>query len=136
MISRLMKIVLSLIGIWLVGAMIVGYLLITPSDPVSAASTRLDDLPLNTWTRIDLSDKAQCSDGSAYYISARRSESDNLLIHFAGGGMSLLRVVLNGSGTLEEAKQRITLNEFAAWSDELPHEFLVGLGQRLPRVYK
>jgi len=35
----------------------------------------------------------------------------------------------------EEAKQRITLNEFAAWSDELPHEFLVELGQRLPRVY-
>lgn len=28
-------------------------------------------------------------------------------IHFAGGGMSLLRVVLNGSATLEEAKQRI-----------------------------
>lgn len=28
-------------------------------------------------------------------------------IHFAGGGMSLLRVVLNGSATLEVAKQRI-----------------------------
>ena len=36
----------------------------------------------------------------------------------------------------EEAKQSIALNEFAAWSDELPHEFLVGLGQRLPRVYR
>ncbi len=35
----------------------------------------------------------------------------------------------------EEAKQRITLNECAAWSDELSHEFLTGLGQRLPRVY-
>jgi alanine racemase len=35
----------------------------------------------------------------------------------------------------EEAKQRITLNEFAAWGDELPHEALCGLGQRLPRVY-
>ena len=35
----------------------------------------------------------------------------------------------------EEAKQRITLNELAAWSDALPHEFLAGLGQRLPRVY-
>ncbi len=35
----------------------------------------------------------------------------------------------------EEAKQHIALNEFAAWSDQLPHEFLVGLGQRLPRVY-
>jgi len=36
----------------------------------------------------------------------------------------------------EEAKQRIGLNEFAAWSDELTHEFLVGLGQRLPRIYR
>jgi alanine racemase len=35
----------------------------------------------------------------------------------------------------EEATQRIALNEFAAWSDQLVHEFLVGLGQRLPRVY-
>ena len=35
----------------------------------------------------------------------------------------------------EEAKQRITLNEFAAWSGEVPHEFLTGLGPRLPRVY-
>ena len=34
-----------------------------------------------------------------------------------------------------EAKERITLNEFAAWSDELPHEVLAGLGQRLPRIY-
>jgi alanine racemase len=36
----------------------------------------------------------------------------------------------------EEAKQRITLNEFAAWSDALPHEVLAGLGHRLARVYE
>jgi hypothetical protein len=24
--------------------------------------------------------------------------------------------------------------EFAEWSGELPHEFLTGLGQRLPRI--
>jgi len=35
----------------------------------------------------------------------------------------------------EEATQGITLNEFAAWSGQLPHELLVELGQRLPRVY-
>jgi alanine racemase len=35
----------------------------------------------------------------------------------------------------EEAKQRITLGEFAAWSDALQYEILVGLGTRLPRVY-
>lgn len=36
----------------------------------------------------------------------------------------------------EEAKQQITLEEFAAWSGELQREFLTGLGTRLPRVYK
>lgn len=35
----------------------------------------------------------------------------------------------------EEAKQRISLAEFAGWSGELPHEVLTGLGPRLPRVY-
>jgi alanine racemase len=35
----------------------------------------------------------------------------------------------------EDAKQRITLGEFAAWSDEVQHELLTGLGPRLPRVY-
>ena len=34
-----------------------------------------------------------------------------------------------------EGKQRIALDEFAAWSGELPHELLTGLGPRLPRVY-
>lgn len=36
----------------------------------------------------------------------------------------------------EEAKQRITLEEFAGWSGAVPHEFLTGLGGRLPRVVK
>ncbi len=35
-----------------------------------------------------------------------------------------------------EAKERITLEEFAAWSGELQREFLTGLGPRLPRVYR
>ncbi|HYX82920.1 MAG TPA: alanine racemase [Gemmatimonadales bacterium] len=34
----------------------------------------------------------------------------------------------------EDAKQRITLKEIADWSGELPHEFLTGLGTRLPRI--
>jgi alanine racemase len=36
----------------------------------------------------------------------------------------------------EDAKQRITLKEFAEWSGELPHEFLTSLGPRLPRMVK
>src|SRR6266702_3703680 len=35
----------------------------------------------------------------------------------------------------EAMQQRIALAEFATWSGELPHEFLIGLGPRLPRVY-
>ena len=35
----------------------------------------------------------------------------------------------------EEAKAQITLDEFAAWSGELVHELLCGLGSRLPRIY-
>ncbi len=34
----------------------------------------------------------------------------------------------------EDAKQRITLRECAAWSGVVQHEFLTGLGPRLPRV--
>jgi alanine racemase len=36
----------------------------------------------------------------------------------------------------EDAKQRITLKEMAEWSGEVPHEFLTGLGPRMPRVPK
>jgi alanine racemase len=35
----------------------------------------------------------------------------------------------------EDGQDRITLEEFAAWSGELQREFLTGLGPRLPRVY-
>ena len=87
---RILKIFLLLIGVLIVGALVVGlvgYMLITRIDTVNAAST-LTDLPLNQWMRIDLSDKTRCSDGSEYRIYARRAGSDNLLIHFAGGGMA------------------------------------------------
>ena len=36
----------------------------------------------------------------------------------------------------EDAKQSITLKEFSEWSGELLHEFLTGLGPRLPRIVK
>ncbi|HEX4627602.1 MAG TPA: alanine racemase C-terminal domain-containing protein, partial [Gemmatimonadales bacterium] len=29
----------------------------------------------------------------------------------------------------------ITLGQVAAWSNALPHEYLAGLGPRLPRIY-
>ena len=61
-------------------------------------------------------------------------------------GLVQMDMTLVETGTLEvqvgdvativgaEAKERITLEEFAAWSGEVPHEFLTGLGARLPRV--
>jgi hypothetical protein len=67
--------------------LVVGYMAITHVN-AATSTTALADLPLNTWTRIDLSDKAVCSDGSDFRIYVRREASDNLLIHFAGGGMA------------------------------------------------
>jgi alanine racemase len=61
-------------------------------------------------------------------------------------GLVQMDMTLVETGTLEvqvgdvatvvgaEAKQQITLEEFAGWSGEVPHEFLTGLGPRLPRV--
>jgi alanine racemase len=61
-------------------------------------------------------------------------------------GLVQMDMALVETGTLEvqvgdvativgaDAKQRITLNEIAQWSGEVPHEFLTGLGLRLRRV--
>jgi alanine racemase len=63
-------------------------------------------------------------------------------------GFVQMDMVLVDTGTLEvqvgdvativgeDAKQRITLAEFSEWSGELLHEFLTGLGPRLPRLVK
>jgi alanine racemase len=61
-------------------------------------------------------------------------------------GLVQMDMALVETGTLEvqvgdiativgaDAKQRITLKECADWSGAVPHEFLTGLGSRLPRV--
>ncbi len=61
-------------------------------------------------------------------------------------GLVQMDMALVETGTLEvqvgdiativgaDAKQRITLKEMADWSGEVQHEFLTGLGSRLPRV--
>ena len=90
MLKRLTKILFLFISILIVGTIIFivgGYLLITHVGALSASAS-LTDLPLNQWTRIDLSDKTQCSDGSDYRIYVHRAASDNLVVHFAGGGMT------------------------------------------------
>ncbi len=44
------------------------------------------DLPVHSWASLHLSDKTRCSDGSDYRIYARRGDSPNLVVYFAGGG--------------------------------------------------
>ena len=38
------------------------------------------------WNKVDLGDSCQCSDGSDYWIYTKKGYSDNLIIHFQGGG--------------------------------------------------
>ncbi len=39
-----------------------------------------------TWNKVNLGDSCQCSDGSDYWIYTKKGKSDNLIIHFQGGG--------------------------------------------------
>ena len=39
-----------------------------------------------TWNKVYLGDSCQCSDGSDYWIYSKKGNSDNLIIHFQGGG--------------------------------------------------
>src|SRR5690349_3159236 len=90
MLKRILKrfaIIVALLLITLLVIGVAGYLFITRIPAVNAAAN-IDGLPLNTWTRIDLSDQTQCSDGSDYRIYVFRGASPNLQIHFAGGGMA------------------------------------------------
>lgn len=90
MLKRLLKIGAVLIGLLIltaVIALVVMYGLLVRTTPVSMRDD-LAKLPLNTWGQIELSDQTMCSDGSDYRMYIRRGESDNLLIHFAGGGAS------------------------------------------------
>jgi hypothetical protein len=76
---------LGLLIIFVVGG---GFFLYTGLTHAQIIRTPVEfqTLELYTWARIDLSDQTQCSDASDYRIYARRGESDNVLVHFVGGG--------------------------------------------------
>lgn len=38
------------------------------------------------WNKVELDETTFCSDSSNYYLLSKRGKSDNLIIHFAGGG--------------------------------------------------
>lgn len=45
-----------------------------------------ENAPAKDWQLIPLNEKAYCSDSSDYFIFSKKGKSDNLIIHFAGGG--------------------------------------------------
>ncbi|MFN8449467.1 MAG: pectin acetylesterase-family hydrolase [Anaerolineae bacterium] len=88
MTKRRIKLILAILGgAAVVGVLLLvaGYYLLTRTINVRDYAT-FADLPLYSWARVDLSDQTQCSDGSDYRIYTRRGESDNLIVHFVGGG--------------------------------------------------
>ncbi|MEO8392743.1 MAG: pectin acetylesterase-family hydrolase [Chloroflexota bacterium] len=54
--------------------------------PDARAYASFSDVPIGKWISIALSTLTGCSDVSDYKIYARRGESDNLIVFFAGGG--------------------------------------------------
>ena len=86
---RRLKIILAIVGgVIVVGALILvaGYFLLVRTINLRDYPS-FADLPLYAWARLDLSDKTKCSDGSDYHVYVRRGESNNLIVHFAGGGV-------------------------------------------------
>ena len=88
MFKRLLQI-FSSIAATLVGVgvlvLILFYLLFVKTPDVKDYA-HFADLPLGKWVSLALSALTGCSDGTDYKIYARRGESDNLLVFFAGGG--------------------------------------------------
>ena len=138
MIRRTLKVILGLFVLLLVlGCVGIGVLynnLVQTLDIHDYANYA--DLPTSKWARVDLSTATTCSDGSPYRIYTRRGTSDNLIIHFAGGGAAwdgdtasqpieltnlsgyyiaaipdIVRAVLGGIFQLDRPE-----NPFAAWN--------------------
>jgi len=88
MLRRGVAAILGCMGVLILFIVGGGFLLYTSLTHAETIQTPVEfqALPLYTWARIDLSDQTQCSEGSDYRIYARRGESDNLMVHFVGGG--------------------------------------------------
>ena len=50
------------------------------------AFQRFEQTEAYIWNKVDLGDSCQCSDGSDYWIYTKKGNSQNLIIHFQGGG--------------------------------------------------
>jgi hypothetical protein len=88
MILRFIKLVLGILATLIGVVVIVSIVLYGVAVRTLKVSdyTHFSEIPASTWASLPLSDQTKCADGSDYHAYARRGTSDNLLIHFAGGG--------------------------------------------------
>ncbi len=82
-IGKFMKwIALTLITLLFLGFLYFWFIFLAKPEPITMAG-EIKDFELHT---VVLGEKTQCSDGSPFSIFTRKGKSDNLIIHFAGGG--------------------------------------------------
>lgn len=75
---------LAVVGLALLAGVL--YFLQWRSTPLLAQYGDLTQAPFNRWVKVPLGGDTRCADGGPYAIYVRRGSSNNLLIHFAGGG--------------------------------------------------
>lgn len=73
---------LALIAFLFLGFLYVWFIFLAEPKPIASAE-EIKDFELHT---VVLGGKTECSDGSPFSIFTRKGTSDNLIIHFAGGG--------------------------------------------------
>ena len=61
-------------------------ILLSSCNSKMATLTNFAETPYYEWNKIGLSDATFCSDSSEYYLMSKRGKTNNLIIHFAGGG--------------------------------------------------
>jgi hypothetical protein len=73
---------ICVLGILLVSFLYMYFIFFAKPGTISS----LDQATNNKWHSVKLGGETRCGDGSEYYIFARRGKSENLIIHFSGGG--------------------------------------------------
>lgn len=74
--------VLAMLTLFLLGFVYVWFVVLAKPKAITN-SREIDDLE---WRVVPMQGKTMCSDGSPYSIFKRKGNSDNLIIHFSGGG--------------------------------------------------
>ncbi len=90
---------LGVLAILLVGFLYVYFFVLAKPGSISSLDQAID----NKWHSIPLGGETSCSDGSEYRIFARQGKSQNLIIHFSGGGACWDDTTCSSPGTLMKA---------------------------------